>query len=152
MYNQNTDDETLSSFRRVTMELENVYSLFAKACMLSEAEYWSLLLIYEGFETQSEISDQLFLNRQTLNSAFKQLRKKGLIRLEPYEENQRSKQAILTEEGKKFVASYVIRMRQAEASAWKQLSPEGKKQLTDLTQKYKDFLQQELNTVFDTKE
>lgn len=65
------------------MELDSVYSLFPKACGLSQAEYWSLLLVYEGVETQSEISDLLFLSRQTLNSAFKQLKKKGLVRLEP---------------------------------------------------------------------
>ena len=89
--------KTLTAFREATMELDNLYSLFPKFCGLSEAEYWSLLFIYEGIVTQSQISDQLFLSRQTLNSAFKQLRKKGLIRLEPYEDNQRSKQAFLTD-------------------------------------------------------
>lgn len=48
--------------------------------------------------TQREISEQLSLSRQTLNSAFKQLIKKGLIRLEPLENDQRSKRAILTDE------------------------------------------------------
>lgn len=75
------------------MELDNLYSRFPKSCGLSEAEYWSLLLIYEGIVTQSRISEQLFLSRQTLNSAFKQLQKKGLIRLEPYQDNLRSKRA-----------------------------------------------------------
>lgn len=91
-----------------------MYSLFPKSCGLSEAEYWSLLLIYEGVETQSQISSQLYLSRQTLNSAFKQLWKKGLIRLAPYEENQRSKQASLTEEGRAFVETYVVQMHQME--------------------------------------
>lgn len=75
--------KTLAAFREATMELDNLYSRFPKSCGLSEAEYWSLLLIYEGIVTQSRISEQLFLSRQTLNSAFKQLQKKGLIRLEP---------------------------------------------------------------------
>mgnify|MGYP006068317411 FL=1 len=63
--------KTLTAFREATMELDNVYSLFSKSCGLSEAEDWSLLLIYEGAVTQSQISSQLSLSRQTLNSAFK---------------------------------------------------------------------------------
>lgn len=63
--------KTLAAFREATMELDNLYSVFPKSCGLSEAEYWSLLLIYEGIATQSQISDRLFLSRQTLNSAFK---------------------------------------------------------------------------------
>lgn len=42
------------------MELDNLYSVFPKSCGLSEAEYWSLLLIYEGIATQSQISDRAF--------------------------------------------------------------------------------------------
>ena len=86
--------KTLAAFREATMELDNLYSRFPKSCGLSEAEYWSLLLIYEGIVTQSRISEQLFLSRQTLNSAFKQLQKKGLIRLEH--------QAVLTALIRKF--------------------------------------------------
>lgn len=83
---QNSEIQTtLAAFREATWELDNVYTMFPKSCGLSEVEYWSLLLIYEGVATQSQISERLFISRQTLNSAFKQLRKKGLIRLEPYE-------------------------------------------------------------------
>ena len=106
--------ETLESFREATMRMDNVYSRFSKICGLSDAEYWSLLMIYEGGATQSQISGQLFLSRQTLNSAFKQLRKKGLVRLEPYAENQRSKQAFLTDAGKEFVEKYVLQMHRLE--------------------------------------
>ena len=136
----------LAAFREATMELDSVYSLFPKACGLSQAEYWSLLLVYEGVETQSEICDLLFLSRQTLNSAFKQLKKKGLVRLEPYEENQRAKRAFLTERGKEFVSSYVVRMHFVEEQAWSRMTGEEQKQLTDLTKKYSRLLRQEFRT------
>lgn len=77
--------KTLTAFREATRELDSVYARFPKSCGLSEAEYWSLLFIYEGVAIQSRLSDMLFISRQTLNSAFKQLRQKGLVRLEPYE-------------------------------------------------------------------
>ncbi len=134
--------ETLESFREATMRMDNVYSRFSKICGLSDAEYWSLLMIYEGGATQSQISGQLFLSRQTLNSAFKQLRKKGLVRLEPYAENQRSKQAFLTDAGKEFVEKYVLQMHRLEEQAWKMMEREERAALTTLTQKFTDLLQQ----------
>ncbi len=91
------------------MEFDAVYGMLAKSCGLSEPEFWSLILIHEGVETQREISAQLSLSRQTLNSAFKQLVRKGLIRLSPLEHDQRSKRALLTQEGRRFVESTIAR-------------------------------------------
>ena len=146
MKKETSPPKTLTAFREATMELDNVYSFFPKACGLSDAEYWSLLLLYEGVATQSQISDQLFLSRQTLNSAFKQLRKKGLVQLEPYEENQRSKQAFLTEEGKQFVEKHVIQMHQVEEKAWRQLDEQERAALTTLTRKFSGLIRQELQS------
>ncbi len=136
--------QALADFRQATMQLDNVYSIFSKSCGLSEAEYWSLLLMYEGLATQSQISGQLFLSRQTLNSAFKQLQKKGLIRLEPCRENQRTKQAFFTDNGKQFVEETVARMHQVEEQAWRRLGQEEQEALTGLTRKFSRFILQEL--------
>ena len=135
---------TLASFRDATWELDNIYAMFPKSCGLSEAEYWSLLLIYEWVATQSQISERLFISKQTLNSAFKQLRKKGLIRLEPYEENQRSKQSFLTAAGRAFVEEHIMRMHRMEENAWKQLSGEEHNTLIRLTRKISRLMQAEL--------
>ena len=137
--------KTLAAFREATMELDNLYSRFPKSCGLSEAEYWSLLLIYEGIVTQSRISEQLFLSRQTLNSAFKQLQKKGLIRLEPYQDNLRSKRAFLTEAGKAFVEENVLRRHRVEERAWQHMSQEDQAVLTALTRKFSSCIRKELD-------
>ena len=137
--------KTLAAFREATMELDNLYSRFPKSCGLSEAEYWSLLLIYEGIVTQSRISEQLFLSRQTLNSAFKQLQKKGLIRLEPYQDNLRSKRAFLTEAGKAFVEENVLRMHRVDERAWQHMSQEDQAVLTALTRKFSSCIRKELD-------
>ena len=135
---------TLAMFRDATWELDNIYSLFPKSCGLSEVEYWSLLLIYDGVVTQSQISDRLFISRQTLNSAFKQLRKKGLIRLVPYEENQRTKRSFLTDAGKAFVEEHILRMHRMEERAWCRLTSEEHKALIGLTQKISRLMRDEL--------
>ncbi len=142
---QNSEIQTtLAAFREATWELDNVYTMFPKSCGLSEVEYWSLLLIYEGVATQSQISERLFISRQTLNSAFKQLRKKGLIRLEPYEENQRSKQSFLTEIGRAFVEERILWMHRIEENAWKKLSSDEHNALIRLTKKMSSLIQNEM--------
>ena len=135
---------SLAAFREATWELDDVYALFPKSCGLSEVEYWSLLLIYEGAATQSQISERLFVSRQTLNSAFKQLRKKGLIRLEPYEENQRSKRSLLTEEGRAFVEAHIMRMHRIEERAWAKLTGEERRLLPELTRRFSALVRREL--------
>lgn len=137
----------LKDFRETTRELDNLYSVFPKSFGLSEPEYWSLLLIYEGVVTQSRISRQLFLSRQTLNSAFKQLVKKQLIVLETFEDNQRTKRAVLTAKGSELAVKLAVRMHQAEKKAWENLEKEEQELLTRLTRKYADALGETLQEI-----
>ena len=128
------DAARLDAFRDASMACEAIYNALAKACGLSGPEYWSLVLIHEGVVTQGEISRQLCLSRQTLNSAFKLLIKKGLIRLEPLPQDQRSKQAILTQRGQAFVREHIVRMEDLEAR--QALSPKEQAELTRLTRRF----------------
>ena len=75
-------------------------------------------------------------------SAFKQLVKKELITLEPYEDNQRSKKASLTSEGRRIVEEQVAYMHQKEEQAWGKLSEEEREQLARLTRKFTDALRE----------
>ena len=139
-------DIGLDAFREASMAFDSVYGMLAKATGLSEPEYWSLVLIHHGVVTQREISEQLCLSRQTLNSAFKLLIRKGLLRLEPFENNQRSKQAILTDEGARFVEEHIIRMEHLEEQAWQTLLDEEKAALIRLTHQFSNALRQLLQT------
>ena len=118
------------------MEFDSVYGPLAKSCGLSGTEYWALSLIHQGVETQREISQQLSLSRQTLNSAFKLLIRKGLIRLEPSKRDQRSKRAILTQEGHRFVEENILRVGRLEEEAWKTLTEEEQTMLVRLTRQF----------------
>ena len=138
-------DTRLESFRDVSMEFDAVYGMLAKSCGLSGTEYWALILIHEGVETQREISEQLSLSRQTLNSAFKQLIRKGLIQLSPLEHDQRSKRALLTQEGRRFVESTIARTRRMEEQAWQTLTKAEQADLIRLTRQFSSALRQSLN-------
>ena len=138
------DDYDLIEFREAIMEFDAVYARFAKNCGLSETEYWSLLLISEGIVTQSEISEKLSLSRQTLNSAFKQLIKKGLVHLEILENNQRFKKAMLTKEGQCFVDKNITQMHRLEEKAWKSMEEKERIMITGLIRKYSNLIEETL--------
>lgn len=137
-------DTRLESFRNVSMEFDFVYGMLAKACGLSGTEYWALILIREGVETQREISEKLSLSRQTLNSAFKLLIRKGLVRLEHFERDQRSKRAVLTEEGNRFVDTTIARTRRLEEQAWQTMTEGEQAALIRLTHQFSTALRQSL--------
>mgnify|MGYP001046949099 FL=1 len=138
-------DPRLDAFREASMEFDAVYNLLAKSCGLSDPEFWSLVLIQEGVRTQREISEQLSISRQTLNSAFKLLVRKGLICLTPLERDQRSKQAVLTHQGERFVEERILPALSLEEQAWSFLSVKEQEMLTQLTHKFSTALLQLLH-------
>lgn len=125
-------------------DLDCIYAKLAKVCGLSEGEYWTLIMIKEGCSTQSEIRDQLPMNKQTIHSAIKQLIKKGLIRLEIKEGNQREKQILVTEEGQDFIKRYIDSMLQLEKNAWNAMDKEEQRYLIRVSQRYNTLLESEL--------
>ena len=113
-------DGTIEAYRAGYKDLDRIWSVLSKTCGLSDAEYWSLLMIREGALTQHEISERLFMSKQTVNSAFRQLVKKGLVRLKAQEDNLRVKRV------------------------WMELPAEERVLLTRLTRKYNGLLNAEL--------
>ena len=138
-------DTRLESFRDVSMEFDAVYGMLAKSCGLSGTEYWALILIHEGVETQREISEQLSLSRQTLNSAFKQLIRKGLIQLSPLEHDQRSKRALLTRQGERYITDRILPALRLEEQAWLSLTEEEQAALPRITHKFSTALRRALD-------
>ena len=134
----------LDAFWDASKELDAAYLLLARSCGLSEPEYWSLVFLHEGAETQREIRERLSLSRQTMSSAFKVLVGKGLVRLEPMARDQRSKRASLTEAGKALVAGPIARAAEGEVRAWNSLPAEGREALIRLTRQFSAALLGEL--------
>ncbi len=138
------EPSSLEQFRDATLGLDHLYSVMAKACQLSTSEYWSLLLIYDGTTTQAQISNQLSISRQTLNSAFRNLVAKDLIRLETAEGTLRTKLAVLTEKGKEFAENNFGHMHEAERLAWNKLAEEEQEALVRTIRIYANALNETL--------
>ena len=136
---------SLEAFRDASMEFDHVYDLLAKSSGLSYPEFWSLVLIRDGVLTQREISSQLSIGPQTLNSAFKLLVKKGFIRLEPLEHDQRSKRALLTRQGERYITDRILPALRLEEQAWLTLTEEEQAALPRITHKFSTALRRALD-------
>lgn len=141
---ENDKNYSIESYWETYKDLDRIYSRFAKECGLSDGEYWALVMIREGCSTQAEIREEFSLNKQTIHSAIKQLIKKGFIRLETRENNQREKKILLTKEGEDFVRDHIDGMVRLEKKAWDKMKAAEQEQLTIISQKYNDLLESEL--------
>ncbi len=135
---------SIEAYWETYKDLDRIYSRFAKECGLSDGEYWALVMIREGCTTQTQIREEFSLNKQTIHSAIKQLVKKGLIRLETKEDNQREKKILLTKEGEDFIRNHIDGIIQLEKKAWDMMRNEEQEQLIALSQRYNDLLESEL--------
>ena len=135
---------SIEAYWETYKDLDRIYSRFAKECGLSDGEYWALVMIREGCTTQTQIREEFSLNKRTIHSAIKQLVKKGLIRLETKEDNQREKKILLTKEGEDFIRNHIDGMIQLEKKAWDMMRNEEQEQLIALSQRYNDLLESEL--------
>lgn len=153
--NKEENDKNRSSIEiywEIYKDLDRIYSRFAKECGLSDGEYWALVMIREGCTTQAEIREEFSLNKQTIHSAIKQLVKKGFIRLEIREDNQREKKIFLTKEGWDFVRDHIDGMILLERKAWDKMKTEEQEQLTKISQKYNNLLESELEAYLNGKQ
>lgn len=142
---QKADNELIEAYWEAYKDSESVYSMLPRACGLSDAEYWSLVMIQEGIDTQSDICSQLCISKQTVNSAFRQLVKKELVRLEVMEENMRTKKIFITEKGRLFVKKYIVPLLELEEAAWRRMDKEERSELIRITKKYNCLLRESLN-------
>lgn len=128
--------DSIEAYRAAYWDSEALYGLCAKACGLSEMEYWVLLSMREGVETQSAISSALGASRQTVNSACRLLVKKGLLSMEALEDNLRVKRMRLTEAGQRFMQDHLERIFRIEEDVWQAIPQAERAALVSLTAKY----------------
>ena len=141
---------SVEAYREAAKELDRVWSQLSRACGLSEGEYWALVMIREGCITQTEISEQLSMNKQTVHSALKQLIRRGIVRLETQSGNLRVKEIVLTEAGESFTKKYVDTMMDIEERVWNELTKAERREMIRVSQKYNRLLKKALEQYFES--
>lgn len=137
----------LMQYNRLQRKLEAIYSSFAKICGLSDSVFWIIYSVIERQEayTQTELCNMWSFNKQTINTALKNMEADGIIRFESLEEKRKNKQIFLTDKGIALAQRTVIPFIEMEKRAFGALGEEERKEFLRLTQKHLDLLHIELN-------
>ena len=124
----------------------------ARACGLPDCAFWLLYTLRseEAPLTQTQLSEQLSLPKQTVNSALKKLVEEGVLRLEAADGNLKNKRVCLTEAGEAFLRRTVDRVFGVESAAAARLTEEERSALVALSQKLLDAFRAETEAFLQT--
>lgn len=136
---------SLVDFDRMLNGLDRIYSEFARACGLSGCAYWMLVdtSAAGGSVAVSRLTSEWFYSKQTINSAIKTLRARGLATLEFAEGSRKNKVLRLTEEGVRFAKRYALPVQKAEQQAFEALEPWEQREIMRLVGKFSHVLNEE---------
>lgn len=139
---------SLVDFDRMLNGLDRVYSEFARACGLSDCAYWMLVdtSAAGGSVAVSRLTSEWFYSKQTINSAIKTLRARGLATLEFAEGSRKNKVVRLTEEGVRFAKRYALPAQKAEQQAFEALELWEQREIMRLIGKFSQVLGDECET------
>ena len=137
---------------RIYNENTLLYRRLARACGLPDCAFWLLYTLRseEAPLTQTQLSEQLSLPKQTVNSALKKLVEEGVLRLEAADGNLKNKRVCLTEAGEAFLRRTVDRVFGVESAAAARLTEEERSALVALSQKLLDAFRAETEAFLQT--
>ena len=137
---------------RIYNENTLLYHRLARACGLPDCAFWLLYTLRseEAPLTQTQLSEQLSLPKQTVNSALKKLVEEGVLRLEAADGNLKNKRVCLTEAGEAFLRRTVDRVFGVESAAAARLTEEERSALVALSQKLLDAFRAETEAFLQT--
>lgn len=140
--------EFWSEYNQLYKETDEIYHLYAKGMGISDTVFWILYSIYNSSRhyTQREFCDEWHYPPQTLNSALKNLEKRGLIELKTAPGNQKNKIIMLTEEGKVFSERIIAPLVAAEQKTLEEMKGESEK-LLSATRRYVNLLKDEVGKI-----
>ena len=134
----------LVEFNRICKENNEIYHGVTRALGLTDCAFWILYTLREseGEYTQRDLCAVLCEPKQTVNSAVANLIQKGLVYLEPGKGH--SKYIRLSEAGRKIIQEKIEPIRRAECRALQQMTPEERRHLVALTDRYIGLLHMEM--------
>lgn len=137
----------LKAFNQIYKEMDIVYHNYAKNCGLSDMAYWILYSMAENDEyfTQRDFCNDWFFAPQTVNSALKDLEKKGIIYLEAVPGNKKNKLIKPTQNGTEFIERIIVPLIAAECESFESLSKKECSLMLSTTKKYISVLKDKIN-------
>lgn len=141
--------EQLIAYNQLRKEMDILYHGYAKNMGLSDAAFWILYSVSEhsGMLTQSELCAEWFCAPQTVNSALKDLERKGIIRLELVPGSRKNKQIHLTGAGQQLMQQAIAPLMEVEAASLAALDANDAALLLSATERYVSILRDGIGTL-----
>lgn len=135
-------------------ESNEVYHRLARHCGLSDSAFWILYTLREaeGPVSQKQLCDELYLSKQTVNSALKNLEGAGYLRLESPPDNRKSKEIRLTPSGEELMRRTVDPVFAMEERAFQRLTVEEREAILRLGRRNLDLLREEAKRLLSGEE
>lgn len=142
-----TIKEQIDAINQRIKELNSLYHVAAGKSGISDGEVciWSVLLCSEEEYSQQDLSDLLYLPKQTVNSIISNLVRKGFVFLEHVPGTKNRKVIRLTKEGREYGEAKVTWIFQAEEKALEQTEPEQVQACIEMIEKYISRLKKEID-------
>lgn len=139
----------LTLLNQCDKEVDDLYHNYSASCGLSEMAFWLLYIIWYMGDgcTQSDVRDIWFFKSQSINTALKKLETQGYLSLEPIPGNKKSKQIVLTEDGRKLSQKIIEPLIRAELNALETMNEQERELFVELSQKRVAAIRQNIKSV-----
>lgn len=139
--------EKIDTINQKIKELSSLYRVAASKSGISDGEVciWSVLLCSEEEYSQQDLSDLLFLPKQTVNSIISNFVKKGFVCLEHVLGTRNRKVVRLTEAGKDYGEENVMWIFRAEERALEQADSGQVQVFIEMIETYTSNLKKEID-------
>lgn len=136
-------------YTKINKEFDEIYHKIAIHYNLSDSSFWILYSLYETKQpcTQMEICKEWYFNKQTVNSAIKNLEKLGYISKGISENNKQDKKIRLTSLGLEVAEKTVKNVIMLEDIAFSKISEEELDNIINLLQKVLFSFKEEANKI-----
>lgn len=140
-----TFQEFIRRYNGLYKENNEIYHRLARHFGLSDTAFWILYTLREmgGSVSQSQLCGELFLSKQTIHSALKQMEQGGFLQLENLPNNRKNKLVRVTPQGEQLLCQVADPVFAMEERAFLRLSPQQRQALLELDEALLNALRQE---------
>lgn len=142
-------NEVLQEFDRLNNLINEFYHEIAMKQGLSDSAYSILqaMLVLGNGCTQTEIYKYTCLNKQTVNSSVKKLKKDGIIEFKSG--SGREVKIYLTPDGEKLINEKILPIEQAESAVFDEMTLEEQKEILRLVGKYLESFRGKVRSIME---
>ena len=146
-----TFQEFIRRYNGLYKENTEIYHRLARHFGLSDSAFWILYTLREagGSVSQSQLCGELFLSKQTVHSALKQLEQGGYLQLENVPNNRKNKRVQVTPQGEQLLCQVSDPVFAMEERAFLRLSPQQRQAVLELDEALLEALRQESSVILD---